>query len=455
MDDLGKVNSMQLYVMWKNLTIGMTSIIGVVTFSHMLPYFLSPVVGLLVAAILYVYIYNTRSTSVTSCMLVPFAMLYGCLGYAFISILLNVLYAWGLKSIPNEFIFFDGTFIPSLILLPICFIVSAYFLIFRKSLRICKVCRITGDSHYEGGMLRKVMKVEAPFQLRNLTFVLGLVSVIIWVYFLKFYVNISFNARDKYIFIWVAVILFLLDELYFIARYYNLYLDLKEENEIISQEELNDMSAKTYIRYYVICGNYIYVDSHTVDPHASYKEVVDTPFLTKRSMNGIPVDEVKRIIGNMTGYRDGELRFFYGRKISEMTNHSILRYFYFLDGKPEDYPEINVEGEWMDFERMKYLYSNNPGKLGDTIVTDTTRLATIMLTEKTFDENGFRKSKIKMYNPSFNLIDVRNSSLDFQDDKWINISMFNSDTSMFRLKRWWRRLLSGGSSKKTKNGSWQ
>ncbi|MDE5874853.1 MAG: hypothetical protein K2H15_04325 [Muribaculaceae bacterium] len=453
MEDLGKVSSMQLYVMWKNLTIGLTAVTALLTFTHMLPYFLSPVVALVTAACLYIYIYNTRSTSITSCMLVPFATLYACLGYAFVSILVNVLYAWGLKSIPTEFIFFDGTYVPSLTLSPICLFVAAYFLIFRRSLRICKNCRVSGDDAYEGGMMKHLLRKEAPFQLRNLVMIFLLLTVVVWSYFLLFYVNINFNARDRYVFVWVAIILFLLDELYFIARYYNLYLDFKESNEIISQEELNDMTAKTYIRYYVICGNHIYVDPHSVDPHASYKEVIDTPFFTKRTMNGIPVDEVKRIIGNMTGYRDGELRFFFGRKSSELTNHSILRYFYFLDGKPEDYPDINVDGEWMDFERMKYLYSNNPGKLGDITVSDTTRLATIMLTEKTFDENGFRKSKIKMYNPSFNLIDVRNSSLDFQDDKWINVSMFNSDTPMFRFKRWWRRLLNGSS--KRKNASLQ
>ncbi|MDE6578256.1 MAG: hypothetical protein K2J82_05000 [Muribaculaceae bacterium] len=453
MEDLGKVNSMQLYEMWKNLTIGLTSVAALQTLSHMLPYFLSPVVALVTAAVLYVYIYNKRSTQITSCMLVPFAMLYGCLGYAFLSILINVLFAWGLKSIPNEFIFFDGTYVPILMLAPICFFISGYFLLFRKSLKLCKSCRVSGDDAYETGLLKQVLKVEAPFQLRNLTIIFGLLSVIAWGYFLLFYVNINFNARDKYIFVWVAIIVYILDELYFIARYYNLYLDLKESNEIITQEELSDMTAKTYIRYYVICGNKLYVDTHTVEPHTSYKEVVDTPFFTKRTMNGIPVEEVKRIIGNMTGYTNGELRFFFGRKSSEIANHSILRYFYFLDGEPSDYPDIKVDGEWMDFDRVKYLYSNNPGKLGETIITDTTRLATIMLTEKTFDENGFRKSKIKMYNPSFNLIDVRNSSLDFQDDKWINVSLFNSDTPMFRLKRWWRKFLNGSSKKK--NGSLQ
>lgn len=151
----------------------------------------------------------------------------------------------------------------------------------------------------------------------------------------------------------------------------------------------------------------------------------------------------------MTGH-EGELRFFFGRKTSEMSNHSILRYFYFLDGTPEDYKEMNTDGEWMDYEKIKYLYSNNPGRLADISVADTSRLATIILTEKTFDERGYRKSKIKLYNPSFNLLDVRKSNLDFQDDKWIRISMFNSDTPFYGLKRWWRKL----ADKKKKSNSW-
>ncbi len=185
-----------------------------------------------------------------------------------------------------------------------------------------------------------------------------------------------------------------------------------------------------------------------IDPRTPYKEVIDTPFFTKRTMNGISVDEVKRIIKRMTGV-DGELRFFYGRKAAELTNHSLLRYFYFLDGKPEDYPELNTEGEWMDFDKLKYYYSNNAGKLADIMVTDTTRLATIILTEKTFDERGYRKSKIKFYNPSFNLHDVKRSDLDFQDDKWIKISLFNSDTPLYSFKKKWREFL--GSKKKKSN----
>lgn len=291
------------------------------------------------------------------------------------------------------------------------------------------------------------MSHESHFQLRNLTIVFGVLTAVVWIYYCVFYVNINLNARDWYIFTWLTIIFFILDELYFISRYYNLYLDLKENDEIITPEELQDMTAKTYLRFYVICGNNIYVDAHAIDPKTPYKEIIDTPFFTKRSVNGISVDEVRRIIRKMTG-KDGELRFFYGRKSSDLKNHSILRYFYFLDGTIEDNTPLNTDGEWMDYEKIKYLYSNNPGRLAEISVADTTRLATIILTEKIFDENGYRKSKIKFYNPSFNLIDVRKSNLDFQDDKWVNISLFNSDTPFYSIKRKWRQMF-GNSKRKT------
>ncbi len=449
MEDLGKVNSMQLYRLWKNLTIGMMTVIVMMTFSKFLPYFLSPVVSLICAAGLYTFIYDKRAKNDNSCMLVPFAMLYSLVGYSFVTIILNVLYAWGIKGLPHEFIFFTNPFIPSLIMNPVCFLTFLVMKMRGSNLQVCVSCRLHNGNTLERGALGRLFSYETHLQLNNLMGLFGILTAVVWGYYLVFYVNINLNARDWYVFTWVTIICFVLDEVYFIARYYNLYLDLKENNEIITPEELRDMTAKTYLRYYVVCGNSMYMDTHAIDRKTPYKEVYDTPFFTKRTVNGITVDEVKRIIKKMTGV-DGELRFFYGRKSADLTNHSILRYFYFLDGEPSDYPELNTEGEWIDFDKIKYLYSNNPGKLGEIAVTDTTRLATIILTEKTFDENGYRKSKIKFYNPTFNLIDVRKSNLDFQDDKWIRISLFNSDTPLYSVKRKWRQIL--GRSKKT--NSW-
>ncbi len=449
MENLGKINSIQLYKLWKNLTYGMVTVIAMMTFSKLLPYFLSPVVALVCAAFLYTFIDQSRVKRESSCMIVPMAMLYSLVSYAFVTILINVFYAWGWKVIPEEFVFFTGPFIPSLIMNPVCFLTFLIFVLRQRKLKICIECKTLNGNSIERGAMGAILNHEVHFQIKNLLKMFGALSVLVWVYYLIFYIRIGFNARDWYMFTWMTVIGFVIDELYFISRYYNLYLDLKENNEIITPEELQNMTAKTYLRFYVICQNHIYVDAHAIDPKTPYKEVIDTPFFTKRSMSGLAISEIKRIIRQMTGH-EGELRFFFGRKTSEMSNHSILRYFYFLDGTPEDYKEMNTDGEWMDYEKIKYLYSNNPGRLADISVADTSRLATIILTEKTFDERGYRKSKIKLYNPSFNLLDVRKSNLDFQDDKWIRISMFNSDTPFYGLKRWWRKL----ADKKKKSNSW-
>ena len=448
MEDLRKVNSMQLYQMWKNLSIGLLALIGVVTLTRMLPYYLAPAIALVAAATLYTILYYNRLEKISSCCVTLYCIFYCLLSYSFVSILINVLFAWGLFLPPDELIFFNKPYITTLLLSPCCAVTMILLYFKRGSLQVCVDCRLHNGDRYERGLLGEILHHESRLQLRNLIAVFTLITVVVWVYFLLIYVKIDLNSRDWYVYAWFFVMALILDEFYFIFRYYNLYLDLKETDELIDQDGLDNMETKTYLRFYVICDNHIFVDPRSIDPAATYREVIDTPFVTRRSVAGIRVDEVRRIVTRMTGVDDGELRFFFGRKNRDIHENSILRYFYFLDGKIEDYPELNVDGEWMDFEKFKRIYATSPGSMSHQALSDLTRLATIIQTEKVFDERGFRKNKIKSYVPGFTLKDVRRSNLDFQDDKWIRISMFNSDVRFYRFKRWWRNLngKNGGSS---------
>lgn len=441
MDDLKKVNSLQLYSFWKNLSVSLLVLIACMAFSHLLPFFMAPVVGLVAAAVLYTMLYNARSKESSDCMLIPYVFFFCLIVYSFLTISVNVAFAWGIVRLPSEFIFFNDPYLPSLWLNPVCFVTLLVMYLRRYRLRLCTECRINHGDSLERGSLGSIFSSETHFQLRNLVGLFGVLSAIVWGYYLfEYRSGFVINGKDWYIFLWTTIIAIVIDEVYFIIRYFNLYLDLKENNEIITPEELRDMTAKTYLRFYVICGDKMYVDKNAIDPRAPYMGVIDTPFFTKRSVNGITLDEVRRIICRMTGNREGELRFFFGRKNPDLTKHSVLRYFYFLDGEEEDYADMNVTGEWMDFEHIKALYSHTPGKLATMFVSDITRLATIILTEKTFNEKGYRKLKLKSYSPTFNLPEVRRSELDFQDDKWIKISLFNSDTPMYGLKRWLRSI---------------
>lgn len=436
MQDFGKINSNQVYGLWKNLTVCLLAVMGTLVFSKILPYYLSPVVALLVASGLYVFIYNERFSNVKSCIVPAITILYSIVVYAFLTIILNLMHVWGLFEMPHEFIFFTDPFIPALILNPVSFVVLLVTFLQRRHLKACVDCRSNRSFGGQRGALGAI-NTEAHIQMKNFIWMSGILSLAVWLYYQFAYIDVNVNARDAYIFTWLTVIGVLLDWLYFSWRYYNLYLDLQESHELITPAELRDMTAKTYIRFYVVCDDYMYLTEHAKDIN-DRQEVWDTPFFTKQSMNGMLGNDVKSLIKKMTGVDEGELKFFYGRKNPNDGKNSLLRYFYFLDGDISDYPELETPGEWVSFDKVKYIYSNQPERMSELAVYDITRLATIILTEKIFDENGYRKNGIKSYNPTFNLKDVKKSNIDFQDDKWIEISLFNSDTPLYKLKKWWK-----------------
>lgn len=439
MKDLNKVSSVQLYRMWKHLSVGMFTLVLIMMFSKILPPFFIVVAGLVCAGFLYSYIFKRKIHEEGVCLLTLYDIFVCLLVSSFIVIICNILNIWDIITLPRELTFIEPPFVPILYIAPTCFVVTCIVSIRQRHLGICRECRIRSGLSLERGKLGRIFRYESHFQLRNLILLFGLLTVICWAYYLFLYIDVNSNERDWYVFTWLTVIAFLLDEIYFVMRYYNLYLDLRESDEIILPEEISDVRNKIYIRFYVFCDDHIYLDSHATDPMEHYRNVIDTPFFTTRSVNDMAYKIVKGIALTDIGV-EGDLQFFYGRKMVD-NNCRLLRYFYFLPGKIEDYPELKKKGEWISFNEFKNIYSVSPTKLSGIGYADMTRLATIMLTWKVFDENGRRRTKLKTYKPSFNLSDVYSSRLDFQDDKWIRISMFNSDTPFYGLKRKWNKLV--------------
>lgn len=426
---------MQLYYLWRNLAISLLCIGVVMGGVHILPYYMAPALSLFLCGVLYTMIWNNNFSDHSGCMVVVETMLYSLLGYTFVSIILVVIEILGLYTFPNEIIFFNDPFLPSLILLPVSLIVSVFALVFKKSMPSIKRFKSLYGIARERGYFGLMTNRETNIQLKNMICVFAVLTGIVWYYYLYEYVSINQNARDWYVFLWIVVIAVLLDEVYFMMRYYNLFLDLQEHNEIITPEELRDVTAHTYLRFYVICGEYIYINRNAFDRLNQKSGVFDTPFITKRTVNGIPTSDVKKIVERMTGKTGGELKFFFGRHLAGIDKHSLLRYFYFLDGDISDYQDMGEEGEWVHFDDVKRMYSLQPLKIATNALTDLSRLSTIILTERTYDEEGYRKNKIKSYKGTLTLSDVRKCQLDLQDDKWIHIAEFNSDTKFFRLKK--------------------
>lgn len=429
---------MQLYTLWKNLSIGMLVFVVLIGCTRLLPFYFGPVLALAGALALYTIIFRQRAQKAHFCVMTLYAFFYCILVYCVVSVTMNVLYAWGLIVVPDELVYFNEPYLVSLMLVPISFLTMLVIYFRRNHLAICAQCRFLHGDRLERGTTGLLLDRETKMQLQTLTAVLGVLSVVIWTYFLCEYVNINQNGRDWYVFAWLVLITFLLVELYFVVRYVNLYLDLKETNELITPSELNDMTARTYVRLYAVAGNKVFVDDRSIDRLSGDREVIDTPFQTKRAVNGMTGLEVQRLAERTVG-APGKLRFFFGRRHPEQPRLSLLRYFYFLDSEAPQ--PLGAPGKWMDFSELKNIYRNRPSEMSSRLVSDITRLATIMVTSKKFDETGRRKNALKSYQPSFDLIEVRDSDIDFEDNKWIAVSRFNSDTPFFALKNRWKRLI--------------
>ncbi len=380
-------------------------------------------------------------------MVVPYTMFMIMLCYTVTTVLLNLLNIWFMLNLPSAVVIFEGYFIPGLIFGPCAIVVCCIVYLRRHKLSICADCRLQNDSSMEKGRSGVIFSQESELQIKNLLLLFTIVTTIFWLYYELEFVDASITARDAFVFTYMMMAACVADMLFFGMRYYNLYLDLKERDELVSPGELANISTRTYLRYYVICGDNILLSSSKNDALRDIEgEIFETPFIVRQIVKGIPEAEVKEIIERTTGVKNGILRFFFGRRVNEIGDHRIMRYFYFLPGEPSDYPALAKKGEWLSSEKFKTIYNTAPLKLGSTLLGDMSRLATIMVTSKTFDENGERRLKLMQYRPSFNFAELHNTPIDFHDELWIRVSLYNSDHRFFRLKRWLRH-----NEKKRKN----
>ncbi len=136
MQELRKINSMQLYYLWRNLAISLLCVGVVMGGAHVLPFYMAPVLSLFLCGVLYTMIWNNSVADNKGSMIVVETMLYSLLCYTFISILFVVVQVLGLYHFPNEIIFFNDLYLTSLELVLTTFAESLYVFVISKSLSL-------------------------------------------------------------------------------------------------------------------------------------------------------------------------------------------------------------------------------------------------------------------------------------------------------------------------------
>lgn len=436
-----KVNTEQIYLIWRNFAISIVTLLCLKLVTLILPPLVAPILSTVAAATLYFIVFSNSYIRRDTCVIVPYAMFITLLLYTILLVVLNLLDVWGLINIPLELVFFERPFVPTLLLAPTGLVVSLFMYARHDRLSICVNCKINNGGLLERGHTGIILNRESRFQLRNLAFIFGLVSVVVWGYYTFLFLDASISPRDRFVFSWVSITIYLMDTLYFGIRYYNLYLDLKDSDELISPDDIRSAGTTTGVRFYVICGDSIYLSGQKragMDIGED-SDAIDTPFMFKRMGKSVPSGELQQIVARQTGVEDGKVQFFYGRRRPDVQDYNVMRYFYFLPGEPEDYPQLAQEGEWISADKVKTVYNFTPHRFSFTFLADFQRLAIIMITKKTFKENGDRRLRLQQYRPTFSLQELQGIDVDFNDDMWLRVANFNASVRFFRLKRWWKR----------------
>lgn len=452
MKDLQKINLLQLYLFWKNLSISILLLIALLIVSTWTHSIYSIFTAIICAFVIYARIYANKTSHHPTYMLVGYALMMSIIIYTFVIMGISLLQAWGVIEISEHLSIFKGTRTVSILILsPVCFFTLLVVYLRRKKLHRWL------DNHFGvntdvflKGKLGTLLTRESRNQVMNLMKLFGVLTVINWGYYLFFFYQDSLSKRDIYVFFWVNLAGLLFYLIYLLVHNYNLDLDLKQNGSLITPEEAGDLEPKNYFRFFVICGERLFVSYECDDPDFTAHKVLDTPFFLSRPGRMPSEDEVLDLAERSTEVRGGTLRYFFGFPAAGLRNHMVLRYFYFLDGEPEDYPQLSEErGEWKTMDELMTINRRRPHALSSYLLADAGRLVTIMRTEKTYDERGQRRYKLKSYVPTFRLADLRNSNVDFQSNKWIDIAALNSDKPFFRLRRFFRSLSRGAQNAKS------
>lgn len=444
MKDLFKVNILQLYLFWRNLSLSIALLMVLLTISTFMAPIFSLGASLVVAFIIYSRIYINKTSHHPTYMLVGYSLLLSVLIYTFVCLALVLIHIWTPLTFKDEFLLLNRPFLPILLLAPVCFFTLVVCYLSRKRLHryLDRMFDVETD-YFLKGKLGAILSHESARQMRLLILLFGVLTAINWSYYVWFFFNDAVaNGRDIYIFFWLNIVIMGAFLGYLLMHHYNLNAELKESGKLVTPEQVKLMGDKSYVRYYVICGNRIYLSPDMQSNEYPTQTMVDTPFFYRRagvlSSEREIEDEVKKLTG-----QPGELKFFCAFTVPGLENHIVARYFYFLDGEPEDYPELAKAGQWYSFAELHKIRKNRPHGLSSYLIADCLRLLTILNTEKNYDERGNRRFKIKSYVASLSLEDIRKSDIDFQSNKWIDISRFNADVPLFKVRRFFRDLRPG------------
>ena len=426
-----KIRIRSINTLWQEWLYSYGAITMCIVLSFVIPKFFLPLAVLLMSWLLSRYVMPWRGshklqcvrvTSLTSRVLLFTALIMvGCIACAHYAPLRHFFYGEDLNP--------KSPYVTALIIFPVSTVVMAYGLFTHSQARSCVECKLRLGMSPEDDLTDNIFHREARFQLR-LLFVIGLaLSVVNWAYYFLNYRNVNMNGVDKYFFLVVPVILFIIS-LFYIGRRYH--------EAIANIDAIYRSGSKTHteLRFLVLHGDLMLLDS-IGDPETGTLEI-DTPYSQSiKHTESVSTEQARTAFAKLTGITDFTLRPLYNNVTRDLRSNV----FHFAVVLPEemDVAKMGIKGEWNTIDEVNRLWKYQV--LSTSLAAEVNRIVTITMAWKTYDRNGYRIYPMKHYQPNFRLSDFKNWDVDYSDLSWIEVAANNQDRPLFHVRRFMKRIL--------------
>jgi len=326
--------------------------------------------------------------------------------------------------------------LPVLVVPPVGIAVCRWFLKVRRS-SFCADCEARFGQTVERGYLAALFTKEAKFQLQCLYYICIGLTVVAWLYYFTLYKNVNLNSSDMYFFTYVPTAIYAMSLVYMGIRYHGYYIYYLVSGELQNDNE----SEKTTVRYLIIAGESLLLRLPDVEKDvADDMPFMDTPVIEDmRYRENVNQIEASNIFSDKTGIQGADVRFLY-RSADNNAVANVFHFAVFLKNKNDVGSGMN-SGEWLDFNKIQLLHKTR--LLSKMLEAELYRIHTTVMAWKTYTRTGKRLYEIKNYTPTFRLSDMKQWNVDYNDPVWLFVSMNNEDKCFFKLRKLWRKIITG------------
>ena len=433
-------NTKGIYSLWLNWAIAVGSLVLVPLLSLYISKIWVPIVVLLIEISLYFIVRNNVVAKKPSCMKLPHIAMVSLFVSAIIILLVNLFYAQPFFDVDllSKSVNRDIPYIVVLILAPVTFIVSLLNILKGLESEICVECLARNGSIAERGFLGRLFSQEGEYLSKMLLMLSLFTSLISWAYYIIFYIDANINSLDKFVFVWMPILIYVISLIYLGFRYFSLWLYYSQNIEGASLR----FNSSSLVRYIIICDDSIYlkVPDESKDSITLQDYRIDTPArLYIQYKEDVSSAAAIQYFENLSGIKNAKLRLLY-INTNFKTECNIFHYAYFLNDK-SIIQNSRLEGQWYTLAQISALIDDN--KISSIFSSEIKRIYKMTMAWKMYDVNGKRLYNIKNYRPTFRIDDIKNCEVDFNDIRWLFVSGNNEDRRCFNLRKIWYKYICG------------